>query len=99
MGDAELLLYSRGLEGFSLAAISRVVGRLSTTKREEYEPKIPELADLIDMVRVEARKDHPFVACGNCLNGMEIIEREGHRFAQDCTCRKEWRHRRDNANN
>ncbi len=98
MGDGELLLYSRGLEAHSLPALMRVIGRMSTTKREEYEPKIPELGELIEMVRLEARKDNPIGDCEVCSNNrIVVVERDGNRFAKDCECRVEWRRRQSMA--
>src|ERR1700731_1830816 len=70
MGEGELLVYSKGLEGFSDGPITRVINRLSTSPREEYEPKIPELGDFRAMVRSEAWKDNPYVPCGHCCSGM-----------------------------
>lgn len=94
MGDAELLLYSRGLEQCSVPALMRVIGRLSTTRRQDFEPKIPELGDLIEMVRLEARKDNLIGDCAVCNNSRFVmIERDGKRLAKDCDCRIAWRHR------
>jgi hypothetical protein len=95
MGERELVLYARGLERFSIAALKRVVGHLCTTKRAEYEPKIPELGDLIDMVRVEARKDNPIAPCNLCNGSRWVIgEREGgDQFAKRCECWIRWKQR------
>ena len=94
MGDGELLLYSKALEQFPDSAIASVVHRLSVTPRGEYEPKIPELPDLIAMVQSEARKANPWVPCGNCGDGGHVIEqRDGRNYAVRCECWKAWKER------
>ena len=91
MGAEELVLFSQALEPLSLDALARVVKRLSLAKRGEYESNMPALGDLVDMVTIEARKEHPFTPCGHCHSGMVIVERDGYKFARDCECKAAWR--------
>lgn len=91
MGDAELLLYSKALEDFTETSIRRVMERLSKSKREEYEAKIPELGELLTMVRMEMRKEHPWKPCGGCgKDGWVIRDLDGGSYAERCDCWKEW---------
>jgi hypothetical protein len=91
MGDLALLGYSKALEVYPDECISAVLGRLSTSKRAEYESKIPELGGLLDMVRSELRRRHPWVACGCCSNGWVLTAVGCDRVASRCQCWKDWR--------
>ncbi|WP_158789033.1 hypothetical protein [Granulicella sp. L46] len=83
----ELLMYSKALEEFPDEAIALVLTRLAKSKRGEYEPRIPELGDLIDMVRKEARRmdrPHDCVICGN--SRQVVVELGGERWVKPCQC-------------
>ena len=92
----ELMMYSKALEEFPDGAITLVLTRLPKSKREEYEPRIPELGDLIDMVRTEARRmDRPH-DCEVCDNSrLVVVEEGGERVAKRCQCFIEWKERRE----
>jgi hypothetical protein len=91
MGDVALLGYSKALEAFPDECIAAVLAKLSTSKRGEYEAKIPELGELLDLVKAELRRQHPWKACGDCSNGW-VIQCEGlDRSAVRCECWKEWK--------
>jgi hypothetical protein len=94
MGDAELLLYSKALERFADAPIQRVIERLSLSPRSEFESKIPELGDLVKMVRTEAlRADRPR-NCAVCANSRWVIAKQGGEpVAKRCQCLIEWKQR------
>ena len=89
-------MYSKALEEFPDGAITLVLTRLAKSKREEYEPRIPELGDLIDMVRTEARRmDRPH-DCEVCDNSrLVVVEEGGERVAKRCQCFIEWKERRE----
>lgn len=94
MGETELRVFSKALEGLPLVALGRVVKRLSTTPRGEFEPKIPELGHLIEMVRVEERRANRIRDCDTCANSrMKIVETEGVRQATRCKCWLDWKAR------
>lgn len=97
MADAELLLYSKGLEEFPDAAIGAVIEHLMLTPRGEYEPTIPALADLREMVRLQVRKDNAWTPCGRCNSGHVVVEREGHTVAVRCECWISWKKRSQSA--
>jgi hypothetical protein len=89
-------MYSKALEDFPDESIRLVLTRLTKSKREEYEPRIPELGDLIEMVRTETnRVDRP-VDCNVCGNNrFLIVEIQGERSAVRCQCWLDWKARRD----
>ena len=83
----ELQLYSKALEEFPIAAISLVLTRLAKTERLEFEPRIPELGNLIAMVRSEAQRANQIGDCGLCGNSrMRIVDTDGVRCATRCQC-------------
>jgi hypothetical protein len=90
MGDMELLMYSKALEEFPDGCISAVLGQLSLAMRGEYEPRIPELGDLLHLVRSEVRKLSRWAPCGSCSSEMRSVERDDKRFAERCGCWMEW---------
>lgn len=51
MSDLELVVYSKGLDDLPIEDLEEVIKTLSLTPREEFEPKIPELAQLRRMVQ------------------------------------------------
>ena len=93
LGELELRLYSKGLAEFPPACTMAVIGRLTLGERDEYEAKIPALGDLRAMVRAEVRRLHPWVPCGECSNGMRVVERDGRQFAGRCECWLAWKRR------
>jgi hypothetical protein len=96
MGDLELVVYSKGLERFSIASITNAIAKLSTAKLKEYESRIPALGDLIQIVRIEERKLNPWLPCGDCVSGFRIVEEDSPHQAVRCQCWLEWK-LKDNA--
>jgi hypothetical protein len=92
MDEVELRIYSLALAEFPDAAISSVLMRLATTKREEYEPRIPELGDLIAMVRMEARRQDKPCDCEVCGNSRWVpAMQDGKTMARRCQCFIDWK--------
>jgi hypothetical protein len=87
----ELMMYSKALEEFPDEAIALVLTRLAKSKRGGYEPRIPELGDLIDMVRKEARLMNPPPDCEVCNNRRVVMAEGG--GAKRCKCLIEWKAR------
>lgn len=87
-------MYSKALEEFPDEAIALVLTRLAKSKREEYEPRIPELGDLIEMVRTEARRANRPIGCEVCNNLRWLGgEERGRRVAKRCQCYIDWKKR------
>lgn len=87
-------MYSKALESYPDKAIKGVIEHLATTKREEFEPKIPALPDFLEMVKRQFRKDNPWVPCGDCgTEGLVSREVDGRRVAVRCECFNAWKRR------
>jgi hypothetical protein len=87
-------MYSKALEEFPDGAITAVLTRLAKSKREEYEPRIPELGNLIEMVRTEAHRADKPVNCDVCNNSRYRIDgTHGERKAVRCECWLDWKAR------
>lgn len=92
----ELMMYSKALEEFPDEAITLVLRRLAVKGRDEFEPRIPELGHLIEMVRTEARRMDRPRDCEVCDNSRLVVVEEGEeRVAKRCQCFIEWKERRE----
>ena len=55
------------------------------------------LEEMVKQERMQAREANPYKPCGQCHDGLLVVERDGERIAKRCRCWIEWKQKQPNG--